>query len=255
VLTELSARYQVVLTTHNAIFTNRQHVQQNIIVRKNRAYPAKTVKEVRDVLGVRLDDNLTSAEVVLVVEGEEDKIAITSILQGMDSILKSNLHSGRLAIDVLGGSGNLRHRARVHGDTVCRVHALLDDDSAGRSAFAAAKQEGVIDTESINFTSVGGKSEAELEDLYKEEIYREILKLETGLDWSAKGSDDKKKWTDRVRNLLKRAGKPYDEATLRAIKIKVAEAAAVRGVDCLHPSKSQPITSLSESLGHKLSGL
>jgi predicted ATP-dependent endonuclease of OLD family len=31
VLTELSARYQVVLTTHNAIFTNRQHVQQNII--------------------------------------------------------------------------------------------------------------------------------------------------------------------------------------------------------------------------------
>jgi hypothetical protein len=92
------------------------------------------------------------------------------------------LHSGRLAIDVLGGSGNLRHRARLHGDTVCRVHALLDDDAAGRNAFTAAKQEGVIDTDSINFTSVGGKSEAELEDLYKEETFRDILKLETGLD-------------------------------------------------------------------------
>jgi len=252
VLGELSARYQVVLTTHNPIFTNRQDVQQNIIVRKNRAYPAKNVKEVRDVLGVRLDDNLTSAEVVLVVEGQEDKIAITSILQEMNPILKSNLRAGRLGIDVLSGAGNLKHRARLHGDAVCRVHALLDDDLAGRAAFAAARQDGVIDTDSVNFTSVGGKSEAELENLYKEETFQEILKFETGLDWSAKGADNKKKWSDRIRNLLRRAGKPSDDATLRAIKIKVAEAAAARGLDCLHPSKMHPIVSLSESLVHKL---
>ena len=60
VLVELSSRSQVILTTHNAIFTNRDEVGQNIIVEKNRAYPAKSVKEVRNILGVRLDDNLTS---------------------------------------------------------------------------------------------------------------------------------------------------------------------------------------------------
>jgi len=123
---------------------------------------------------------------------------------------------------------------------------------AGRAAFAAAKQDGVIDTDSVNFTSVGGKPEAELEDLYNEETFQEFLKIETGLDWSAKGADNKKKWTERVRNLLRRAGKPYDDATLRAIKIKIAEAAADRGQDCLHPSKIRPIVSLSESLVHKL---
>jgi predicted ATPase len=59
VLSELSTRHQVVLTTHNAIFTNRRNVSQNIIVQKNRAYPASSVKEVRDILGIRLDDNLS----------------------------------------------------------------------------------------------------------------------------------------------------------------------------------------------------
>ena len=170
----------------------------------------------------------------------------------MNPILKSNMHSGRLAIDVLGGANNLGHRARLHGDAVCRVHALLDDDLAGRSAFNVAKRDGLIDRDSVNFTMVGGKSEAELEDLYNEEIFRDILKSETGLDWSARGVDSKKKWTERVRNLLRRAGKPYDEATLMAIKIKVAQAAAVRGIDCLHPSTSGPITSLAGSLVQKL---
>ena len=53
VLNELSDRHQVVLTTHNPIFTNRLDIQQNIIVKQNRAYPAKTVKDVRDVSGVQ----------------------------------------------------------------------------------------------------------------------------------------------------------------------------------------------------------
>jgi putative ATP-dependent endonuclease of OLD family len=38
VLMELSDRHQVVITTHNPIFTNRTDVHQNIIVSKNRAY-------------------------------------------------------------------------------------------------------------------------------------------------------------------------------------------------------------------------
>jgi putative ATP-dependent endonuclease of the OLD family len=252
VLEELSTHYQVVLTTHNPIFTNRQDVQQNIIVTKNRAYPARTVKEVREILGVRLDDNLTSAEVVLIVEGREDKIAISSILRSMDPTLRANLHSGRLGIDILEGASNLAHRVRLHGDSICRVHALLDDDRAGKNAFEAAKRDGLVDVSSVNFTTVGGKSEAELEDLYTEATFLEIIKAETGLDWSAKGADDKKKWADRLRNLLRKAGKPYDDATVMSIKVRVAQAAARLGHSCLHPSKSGPIVSLANSLVAKL---
>jgi hypothetical protein len=252
VLIELSTRYQVVLTTHNPIFTNRQDIQQNIIVRKNRAYPARTVKEVRDVLGVRLDDNLASAEVILIVEGEEDRIALASILQGLDPTIKGNMQSGRLAIDVLRGANNLGHRVRLHSESTCRVHALLDDDHAGRAAFEGAQKDGLLDVASVNFTTVGGKLDAELEDLYDEKVYREILRAETGLDWVTKGPDASKKWTDRLRNQLRRGGKPQDPVTVMAIKIKVAHAAATLGSDSLHTSKSGPIESLRNSLLFKL---
>ena len=143
VLREFATRSQVILTTHNPLFANRDDPGQNIIIMKNRAYPARTVKEIRDILGVRLDDNLTSAEVVLIVEGDDDKIALTSFLRSSVS-LASALRTGRLAIDVLAGAGNLTHRVRLHADNICKVHAFLDDDASGRSALEAARKEGVL---------------------------------------------------------------------------------------------------------------
>jgi AAA15 family ATPase/GTPase len=252
VLMELASRYQVVITTHNPIFTNRNDVKQNIIVNKNKAFPAKNVKEVRDALGVRLDDNLSSADTVLIVEGEEDRIAIKAILSDMSDKIANNIKSGRLGIDVLGGAANLRHRIRLHLEAVCRVHVFLDDDVEGRTAFKAAQTEGIINISGVNFTTVGGKSEAELEDLYKEEVYKPIVFSETGLQWPSNGLDVSKKWADRLRNLLRRAGKPLDDGAVQIIKLKVAQAAASRGMSALHQSKAGPVESLKNSLLEKL---
>lgn len=252
VLSELSTKHQIVITTHNPIFTNRINVQNNVIVSKSKAYPAQSVKEVREVLGVRLDDNLSSAEVILIVEGEEDRIFLNSFLPQKSKVLEIAMQSGRLAIDVLGGAGNLTHRIRLHTENLCRVHVLLDSDSAGKAAFEKAKGEKLLDTDSLNFTAVSGKTEAELEDLYEEAVYEEILLHETGFRLIKTSSDKKKKWADRVRNLLAKAGKPKDDATMLAIKIKVARSAAEQGLSALNPGKSGPIESLTNSLEAKL---
>jgi putative ATP-dependent endonuclease of OLD family len=253
VLMELSTRYQVVVTTHNPIFTNRSNVHQNIIVSKSRAYPAKTVKDVRNVLGVRLDDNLSSAEVILIVEGEEDRVALNKILPEMDKDLEREMKSGRIAIDVLGGASNLSHRVRLHTEALCKVHVFLDADQAGRQAFEAARRDGILGTVAVNFTDVGGKTEAELEDLYAENVYKDIVKIETGFEMIPRGPDSRKKWTDRLRNLLRRAGRPSDEATVLLIKLKVARAAAAAGVEAISKPKCGPIESLVNSIKMKLS--
>jgi putative ATP-dependent endonuclease of OLD family len=252
VLSELSTRHQVVLTTHSPIFTNRSDIRQNIIVSKNRAYAAKTVRDVRSVLGVRLDDNLSSAECILIVEGEEDRIALNKILSATDPNIARDIKSGRMAIDVLGGASNLSHRIRLHTEALCKVHVILDDDQAGRDAYDKAKQEALLETDSVNFTKVGGKTEAELEDLYDQSVYDEVLYSETGLRLVDQGPDRDKKWSDRVRNLLRRAGKPVDDATIMAIKIKVAHSAAAAGTGAVHPSKTGPIHSLINSVKLKL---
>lgn len=253
VLMELSNRHQVVLTTHNPIFASRSDVHQNIIVRDNRAFPADAVKDVRDVLGVRLDDNLTSAEIVIIVEGEEDRIALMQILSEIDQAIEVALKAGRIAFDVLGGAGNLSYRIRMHTDVLCKVHAFLDDDIAGRQSYDKAKKEGLLASSAVNFTKVGGKTDAELEDLYVDSVYEDILFDEIGLKLVANAPDKSKKWSERVKNLLKKAGKPSDDVVLLSIKIKVAHSAAQLGLAAIHPSKRGPIDSLANSIKKMLS--
>ncbi len=251
VLMDISKLSQVVLTTHNPLFTNRNDAASNVIVYKNKAYSAKNVKEVRDVLGVRLDDNLSSAEVVLVVEGLEDKVVLQSVIL-TDARLKDHFTSGRLAIDILGGAGNLTHRLRLHQDQVCKTHVFLDADASGRRALELAEKEGVVDNKSMNLAAVPGKLESEMEDLFIDGVYSDIVTEETGLKWETKGSDDKQKWSDRLKNLLRRAGKNFDDLTIMNIKIKVAQNAAAIGINAFQHGKIGPITSLMNSLSAKL---
>jgi predicted ATPase len=252
VLEDLSDNNQVVITTHNPIFANKINVLNNIIVSNNRAYPASSVKEIRDVLGVRVDDNLTSAELILIVEGEEDKILFDTIFRLEECGVHYAYKEGRLAIDVLRGAGNLGHRVRMHTEAVSRIHAFLDNDRAGKDAFEKAKRAGLMVDSQVNFAAVAGKTESELEDLYKEEVYADIIRQETGLDWLRTGPDKNSKWADRLRNLLRRAGKPYDDTAIFAIKLRVAVAAKELGLNSIHESKNLPIMSLLGSLKQNL---
>jgi hypothetical protein len=115
-----------------------------------------------------------------------------------------------------------------------------------------AQQEGLLVLDSANLTAVAGKKEAELEDLYDEAVYEDIVFQATGLRLIRNAPDREKKWSDRVRHLLRRAGKPSDDLTIRGIKIRVAQNAAAIGAAAIHKSKSGPIDSLANSLLSKL---
>lgn len=252
VLEDLAGKHQIVITTHNPLFANRNDIGSNIIVRNNRASSAKSIRDIRNVLGVRLDDNLTSAELVLIVEGEEDRIVLRSILSDLKPTIAEWIKNGRLVIDILGGAGNLTHRVRLHSDALCKVHVFLDNDKAGQSAARAALQQGVLKNADVNFAVCGGKPESELEDLYCEEVYNEILAEEAGSEIIRQGPDKDKKWSDQVRNLLKRHGKLHDESAILAIKLKVARSAAQKGVSAIHTSKIAPIESMANHLLAKM---
>ena len=74
VLVGLSDKNQIILTSHSPLFVNPAKIESTIVVRESRkAAPAKNIAEVREVLGVRLSDNLESARLVAVVEGEDDE--------------------------------------------------------------------------------------------------------------------------------------------------------------------------------------
>ena len=99
---------------------------------------------------------------------------------------------------------------------------------------------------------VGGKQEAELEDLYREEVYAGIIKAECGLDWQVRGEMIIRNGRIVSETFSRRAGKPHGDADVMPIKIKVANAAALAGYACLQGNKKGPIDSLINSLSHKL---
>ena len=98
VLEEISRTQQVVITTHSPLLINRLDLASNIIVERAKARPAESVRELRAVLGVRTSDNLDGADVVLVVEGTEDKIALAAILASRSKRLRAAIESGALQL-------------------------------------------------------------------------------------------------------------------------------------------------------------
>lgn len=94
VLDELSTQHQVILTTHCPLFVDRTNLKSNIIVNKKRASPAKNVAELRDILGVRASDNLRNAEIALVVEGEDDRLALLALLPVVSKRIGTAINTG-----------------------------------------------------------------------------------------------------------------------------------------------------------------
>ena len=90
----LSEAHQIVLTTHSPLFVNRNKLNENIIVNDGKATPVRKIKDIRDVLGTRVSDNLTNAENVIMVEGEDDKIALEKLLPQMSESIKQAMQNG-----------------------------------------------------------------------------------------------------------------------------------------------------------------
>jgi len=211
VLNDLSKSQQLVLTTHSPLFVNRDNVSSNIIVRNAVARPAKDIAEIREVLGVKASDNLQLAELVLIVEGDEDKIALESILKFRSHKLASCFASRKLAIESLGGGSNLSYKAGLLRDALlCNCIAVLDNDGAGKAAAAKAISQGILTSGEITFaTAVDLAGESEVEDLYDPKVYRDLIFHLYGVDVNTyfKYKNLNKKWSDRMGPAFKYAGK------------------------------------------------
>jgi putative ATP-dependent endonuclease of OLD family len=99
ILLDISRNNQVVLTTHSPSLVDRVNPGCNVIVRSGKAVAASGLRDVREALGVRLSDNLSSARLALLVEGESDRRILTSLLSNHSADLKRLIDSGELVLD------------------------------------------------------------------------------------------------------------------------------------------------------------
>jgi predicted ATP-dependent endonuclease of OLD family len=253
VIEQLGTKHQVVLTTHCPLFVSRRVLESNIVVNDRKARPATDIEEIREVLGVRAADNLIHAELVLVVEGEDDRISLDALLRAASLGLQKALDDNRLAIDTLGGGSNLAYKVGLLRDAICDVHCLLDYDSTGREAYERAKTEGLISDADVNFTICKGMAEAEFEDLLAEDLVEDVLTTKYRITTPTVSKAVKRaKWSSRMGDVFANAGKSWTDRTCAELKLSVAVAVATRPATALNVHRRAVFDALVAALESRL---
>lgn len=252
VLDDLSKRHQIVLTTHNPLFVDRTQLRSNILVKDRKARPAQSIAELRDVLGVRASDNLRHAELVLLVEGSDDKTSLTALLSHASTRVREMLESGTLALEALEGATNLSYKASLVRQALCLVHAFLDCDEAGKQGFDRARVQGVMTDGEVNWSLCDGMAESEIEDLYDPALYEQLLQNTYRVSIKAPEFRTSKKWSNRMAACFRRQGKLWDDRVETEVKTKVAELVAANPHYALLLAKKPAFDGLVRTLETRL---
>lgn len=247
---ELRKNHQVIITSHSPLFVDRENIGNNIIIHSGYAQAAKNIKSIRDILGIKASDNLTNANFVLVVEGEEDVIALKAILPYLSSLLGKALKDNILVIEKLGGASNLVYKLSSLKNMLCSYHILLDNDSAGKSAYDKALNEKMINIKDVTFTTCNGFPESEFEDCLNIDLYKKEMNDKYGVMLECKQYKDNasKKWSDKIKSCFLGQGKPWNDTIESEIKEFVANLVVKNPSDALNPHNRSSIDSLVKAL-------
>ena len=249
----LSQTHQIVLTTHSPLFVNRTNLKENIIVNDGKATPVKKIKEIRDVLGIHISDNLTNAEHALIVEGEDDKIALEKLLPSMSTKIKRAIQNGTFIIDYIGGAGNLPYKLSFYRNLQCKYHVLLDNDDAGRHAGSEAERQGLLDARNVTYAICNGSPNAEIEDCYNKAVYENAILNEFGVNINVAEFRGNKKWSDRIAGCFLSQGKLWNDAMEKRVKLVVANEISEEVDTVLNEHKRSSMDALVTSLETLLS--
>jgi putative ATP-dependent endonuclease of the OLD family len=253
VLQDIALTHQVILTTHSPVLVDRRDPMRNIVVQEGCAVAAKHIRDVREALGVELSDNLVSASLVLLVEGDEDARMLDAWLPKISQKIRAALSNGNLVIDTLGGATNLKYKVGLHKAHLCNVHAFVDNDDAGRRAVEAALAAGALVQTEYRAAVCQDMQNSELEDLLTEESYSSVILEKFGVQLVPKFmSTNKKSWSDRVRDNFQNSGKPWSKSLELQVKFAVSNAAAILGLASLNQHRRGPIDALTSQLENRL---
>ena len=252
VLQDISKDQQVVVTTHSPLLTNRSNIRQNVVVHRNRARAATSLADVRDVLGVEVSDNLASAALVLLVEGETDVQSIGAVLRARSRPLDEAVRNGQLVVTSMRGVRNLANQLTLLRGFLCAVHVFIDYDQAGRDAEERARKENLLEPSEVNFAMAVGMRDSEVEDLFDTAVYEQVLANHYGVTFPTPEFKARRaRWSDRVNRVFQASGQTVGDIT--AVKHAVARAVAEQPAGAVASTAESVVDALIANLERRLS--
>lgn len=253
ILDDLGGEVQVIITTHSPALVNRINLSGNILVEKNKARVAESVAEIRDVLGVRVSDNLTNSRLTIICEGKNDQISLSRLLLDVAPQLQNAFDTGEIAFHPLLGGGNLSYLVSTIQNSICEPVCFLDDDQAGQDAFQIAEGDGLISTDDVVFTKRIGKAESEFEDLVCDDILNSVVREKYKADLTAIPKSAKaQKFSVRAKTALEMAGRPWNDGIKAALKAEINTRCSELGIEAIDKNRRGPIMSLAQIVSERI---
>ena len=225
IINNIATHNQIIIATHSPILAQTSDPHKNIIVQDNRAEEAKKISDVRKILGVEPADNLSTAEMVVVVEGAADENMFPHMLALYSAKLKTALDDGRLIVSSCGGTWHMENYIRFLRHQLCNVYVFVDDDEAGKQQIENMKQSHAINDSEYTKLAMAGLRQSEIENLFDPSLYAGAIAKEYGLDVNRilNISSSGAKWSDYMREMFSLSGKTWDNATENNLKTIVSE--------------------------------
>ena len=243
-LRALAQQHIVLLTTHSPILIQRDDIGANLIVAQSESgdwcstvRPARSLAEIRTCLGIKPQDNMTTAEVVVVVEGDTEVAACGALLGHYSPELKDAVSSGRVRLLAANGASKVGAVVRALARDAANCLVLLDNDDEGRKAFNDLLGSGLIAPADVFMVpDRDGCGETEFEDAFPVEAYLEEVTKAVGIIASVeefaearRRSGTKRtriaKWSAVTDRLLRSRGKKFEDHRV-AIRRAFGEAIA-----------------------------
>lgn len=185
----LATSFQVIITTHSPILIQRDDIPANVVVESidgsefsSTTRAADNLSDIRRSLGIRAHENMTTAEVILVVEGASEETALPSILGALNSSLADALSTGRARVLSAGGASNIPSVVRALARDAATCLVFVDSDNEGTSAADKVRNSGLLQpTDVFRVPARDGCTETEFEDLFKPSIYMQAVCNATGI--------------------------------------------------------------------------
>lgn len=227
VLSDIAKRNQLIITTHSPLLAETVDPHKNIIVKENKAFEASKIAEIRKALGVIPADNLSSAELVLIVEGAADENMLPCLMGLQSDIIKNALEQGRLIVSSCGGTDNMDNYVRFMRYQLCNLHVFVDDDEAGRQIINKMRDKNIIEDSEYTILKMDDISDSEIENMIDPDVYADALMNQYGI--SISGMERIKlsnaKWSDFMERLFSEEGKIWEENnTIFSLKTIVSQA-------------------------------
>ena len=184
-LEELSKKYRIIYTTHSPFLINRLYPSRVKIVDKDRDGGttfkhkgfSKNWKPMRSALGLNIKDSFYYSDKALIVEGPEDLLFISSLIEYFNKTEKLKINTDLFSFIDAGSESNLPSMVQIIMDDNRPTLVLIDSDSKSTFNRLSKKVIEINNKEILDLIQVNefNKDAISIEDLIPSKILQQSV--------------------------------------------------------------------------------